>query len=88
MQHEIITNALRTIAQNEGITEEEVRSEITLAISYALKSDGQKVQNLGKNLPCEGDAPTVEEIINYIVKGCFRFIRAQGVVSNACTIFK
>jgi hypothetical protein len=67
MQHEIITNALRTIAQNEGITEEEVRSEIALAISYALKSDDPKVQNFWKDIPCEGDAPTVEEIINYII---------------------
>jgi hypothetical protein len=45
MQYEIITNALRTIAQNEGITEEEERSEIAPAISYALKSDDPKVQN-------------------------------------------
>jgi hypothetical protein len=67
MQHEIITNALRTIAQNEGITEEEVRNEIALASSYALKSDDPKVQNFWKNIPCEGDAPTVEEIINYII---------------------
>ena len=49
-----------------GITTDEVRQEIALAISYALKSDDPKVQNFWKNIPCEGDTPTVDEVIDYI----------------------
>lgn len=62
----IITNALNKIAKSEGITADEVRQEIALAISYALKSDDSNVQNFWKDIPCEGDSPTVDEVIDYI----------------------
>lgn len=62
----IIESSLEKIAEAEGITEEEVRQEIGLAISYALKSDDPKVQSFWKSVPCEGDSPTVEEVINHI----------------------
>jgi hypothetical protein len=57
---------MEKIAKSEGITTDEVRQEIALAISYALKSDDPKVQNFWKVIPCEGDAPTVDEMIDYI----------------------
>lgn len=62
----IIKRSFEKIAKSEGITTDEVRNEIALAISYALKSDNPKVQNFWKNIPCEGDTPTVDEVINYI----------------------
>lgn len=62
----IIKNNLEKIAKSEGITTDEVRQEIALAISYALKSDDPKVQNFWKDIPCEGDTPTVDEVIDYI----------------------
>ena len=62
----IIKNNLEKIAKSEGITTDEVRQEIALAISYALKSNDPKVHNFWKDIPCEGDAPTVDEIIDYI----------------------
>ena len=62
----IIENNLEKIAKSEGITTDEVRDEIALAISYALKSDDPKVHDFWKNIPCEGDAPTVDEVINFL----------------------
>ncbi len=67
MKHEKITDSLRQIAREEGITEEEVRNEIALAISYALKSNDPNIQNFWKDIPCEGDSPTVEEIVEYLI---------------------
>lgn len=64
---EKISEHLRTIAEKEGITEKEVRSEIAYAVSLALKSSDPKIQNFWKTVPCEGDSPTVEEIIDFIV---------------------
>lgn len=61
-----ITKSLDAIAKKEGISAEEVKDEIALAISYALKSNDPNVQNFWKNIPCEGNSPTVEEIIDYI----------------------
>ena len=58
--------SIEKIANSEGITPDEVRNEIALAISYALKSDDPKVQNFWKNIPCEGESPTVDEAINYL----------------------
>lgn len=65
-QKKQITKALDIIAKKEGISAGNVRDEIALAISYALKSNDPNIQNFWKNIPCEGDSPTVEEIINYI----------------------
>ena len=62
----IIKSNLEKIAKSEGITTDEVRQEIALAISYALKSDDPKVQNFWRNIPCEGDSPTVDEVIDFL----------------------
>lgn len=63
---EKISEYLRTIAEQEGISEDEVRNEIAYAISLALKSKDPKIQNFWKNIPCEGDSPTIEEIIGFL----------------------
>ena len=65
-QEKIVNNALDKIAKSEGITTEEVKEEIALAIACALKSDDPKVQSFWKNIPCNGEAPTVEEVIRHI----------------------
>lgn len=62
-----ITDSLRQIAKKEGISEEEVRKEIAYAVSLALKSNDPKIQNFWKNIPCEGDSPTIEEVIDHII---------------------
>lgn len=62
-----IEASLRQIAKIEEISEEEVRKEIAYAVSLALKSSDPKVQNFRKNIPCEGDSPTIEEVIDHII---------------------
>ncbi len=63
---EKISEYLKIIANKEGITEEEVRNEIALAVSLALKNNDPQVQNFWKDVPCDGESPTIEEIIDYI----------------------
>lgn len=62
-----ISEYLRIIARKEGITENEVREEIAFAISLALKSKDPQIQNFWRNIPCNGESPTIEEIIDYVV---------------------
>lgn len=66
---EMISKHLREIAKKEGITENAVRNEIALAVSLALKSSNPQIQNFWKEIPCDGEPPTIEEIIDYIVIG-------------------
>lgn len=61
-----IKKNLEIIAEREGISAEEVRNEIGKAISYALKSNDPAVQNFWKEIPCDGESPTVEEMIAYL----------------------
>ena len=63
-----IEQCLKIIAEKEGISESKVRDEIALAISYALKSDDPKTQNFWQNIPYEGTAPTIEEIIGFLAE--------------------
>ena len=65
-EKEKIQKCLEIIALSEGITVDEVKKEIALTISYALKSKDPKAQAFWKSVPCDGDSPTVEEIINYL----------------------
>ncbi len=64
---EKISECLRIIAKKEGIAEEDVRNEIALAVSLALKNNDPQIQNFWKNVPCDGESPTIEEIIDYII---------------------
>lgn len=63
-----IEKNLKIIAKREGITPEEVKSEIGRAVSYAMKSSDPKAQRFWNNFPCEGDRPTVEEVISYLAE--------------------
>lgn len=63
-----IEESLNIIAQKEGITITEVREKIALAVSYALKSTDNNIQHFWKDIPCEGIAPTIEEIIDFLVE--------------------
>ncbi|GFH88807.1 hypothetical protein IMSAGC002_00045 [Lachnospiraceae bacterium] len=63
---ETISEYLKVIAKKEGISEDDVRNEIALAVSLALKSNDPHIQAFWKDIPCDGDAPTIEEIIDYI----------------------
>lgn len=63
-----IEKNLKIIAKREGITPEEVKSEIGRAVSYALKCSDPKVQRFWNSFPCEGDSPPVEEVIAYLAE--------------------
>lgn len=61
-----IERNLETIAQRENIPVEKVRTDLGLAVSCALKSSDPKIQRFWADIPCEGDCPTIEEIITYL----------------------
>jgi hypothetical protein len=63
---ETISEYLKAIAKKEGISEDDVRNEIALAVSLALKSNDSHIQAFWRDIPCDGEAPTIEEIIDYI----------------------
>ena len=63
---EMIPQYLQAIAKKEGLSENDVRNEIALAVSLALKSSNPQIQNFWKEIPCDGETPTIEEIIDYI----------------------
>ena len=57
----IIQESLRRLAKKEGIAEQEVRDEIALAVSLALKSNDPKVREFWNKIPCEGDSPRLRK---------------------------
>lgn len=63
-----IDNYLEIIAKKEGISKEEVHKEIGRAVSTVLKSSDPQVQHFWSAFPCEGDTPTIEEIIYYLAQ--------------------
>ena len=67
--NELIKECLQIIAKKEDSTESEIRNKIAFAVSLALKSNNPQVQNFLKEIPCAGESPTIEEIVDYIVFG-------------------
>lgn len=61
-------NALEIIAAKEGISVEEVRREIQLAIDEAMKNPDPKVQAEWRKIPKKGKKPTPEEVIEFVSK--------------------
>ena len=57
--------AIRHIAMREGITVEEVRKQIKLAMLAGLCSQDPDVQARWRKIPCKGSVPTPEELIAY-----------------------
>jgi hypothetical protein len=67
MQNNDVTVFLQKLAEREGLTENEIRNEIALAISYALKSSDPNLQNFWKNFPSLSKDATIDDIIDYLV---------------------
>lgn len=63
-----IEESLNIIAERERISTEEVKEEMARAISIALKSKDNDIQHFWQDVPCEGPAPTIEEIIDYLAE--------------------
>jgi len=58
--------ALRQIAAKEGVSVEEVRREIEIAINAAQENSDPNIQAFWEHIPRKGERPTPEEVIVYI----------------------
>lgn len=63
-----VLKAFEKIAQKEGISVDEVRQEIQIAIDDAMKSDDHAVQAFWKKIKCSGDKPTPEEVVLHLAE--------------------
>ena len=61
-------NALKQLAQDEGVSTDTVRHEIEIAITAASNSTAPQAQAFWKSIPHNGEWPTPEEVIVHIVK--------------------
>ena len=66
--HMSAEQALQEVARQNNTTVEEVRKEIKLAMLVGLCNPDPNVQAMWKEVPCAGDVPTPEELIDYMVE--------------------
>ena len=59
---------IANLAKQKGISEDEIRKEIQIAIDIGMADSDPKVQEFWKNIPCKADKPTPEEAIEYMSK--------------------
>jgi hypothetical protein len=62
----VAENAIRKIAERNGVSTEYVRKQIQVAMLNGLCSTDPKVKAFWVAVPCEKDIPTPEELILYI----------------------
>lgn len=62
-QQKHMEQVITQIAQKHGVTEEEVRRDITKLIVESMKTPDPVAQDLWRHCPCAGDIPTPEEFI-------------------------
>ena len=60
--------ALEKVAQINGVSSEEVRREIEIAIAMARKNPDPEIQTFWASIPYKGAFPTPEEVILHIAK--------------------
>lgn len=60
--------AIETLAKEKGISVEEVRNEIQIAIDMGMANRDPEVQAYWRKIPYKGNKPTPEEVIAYIAK--------------------
>ena len=68
MKNHRASKAISQVAKNHHVSEDTVRKEMHEAISEALSSPDPAVQALWKQIPCAGETPEPEELIDWIVK--------------------
>jgi hypothetical protein len=61
-------NAIRRIAEREGVSTEYVRRQMQLAMINGLCSTDPKIKAFWDAVPCETEVPTPEELIIHISK--------------------
>lgn len=62
----VAENAIRKIAERDGVSTEYVRKQIQIAMLNGLCSTDPKIKAFWDAVPCEKDIPTPEELILYI----------------------
>ena len=67
MKNSRADKAISQVAQSHHVSEDTVRKEMKEAISEALSSPDPEVQALWKQIPCAGETPEPEELIDWIV---------------------
>lgn len=62
-----LEDKLKEISRKEGLSEEQVRAMIAYAVAQSFKDSNPNQQYFWKAIPCEGSAPTLDEIIDYLI---------------------
>lgn len=62
----VAENAIRKIAEREGVSTEYVKKQMQIAMINGLCNTDPKVKAFWAAVPCEKDVPTPEELILYI----------------------
>lgn len=62
----VAENAIRDIAQRDGVSIEYVRTQMKIAMMNGLCSADPKAKAFWNNVPSEGQVPTPEELILYM----------------------
>ena len=68
MKNHRASKAISQVAKSHHVSEDTVREDMKKAISEALSSPDPTVQALWKQIPCAGETPEPEELIDWIVK--------------------
>lgn len=63
-----VDKTLRQLADREGLSLEEIRAEIQLAIDAAYDNPDPKVRKEWAKVPFEGERPTAEDVILYVTR--------------------
>ena len=63
---EAAEKAIEQIALKYGVTENEVRKQINIAMINGLISDDPKIKRFWENVPRAGEIPTPEELIAHL----------------------
>ena len=64
------TRVLESIAATHGITPDEVEADIETAIAAGMESDDPAVQRTWKAISPNGQTPTVDMVLAYILGRC------------------
>ncbi len=59
---------LEQIALRNGVSVSEVRKEIEIALEIGRNNPDPMVQARWREIPCKGEVPTFEEVLDYMAK--------------------
>lgn len=61
-----VNRVLAEIALKNGVSVDEVRKEIQVALDEGMKNSDPNVQAYWNSIPRKGDKPTLQEVITYL----------------------